>query len=216
VIRRRFAIVFMSALALAVSGCGLVKGMVYFLSPPRIQRAEYKLTEGRLAILVESRDPRQTNPVFTRALHRQIVEIMRDKKAPTTVIPYMEMLNLRRGNPEFNSWSIQRIGRELNADEILYLVLDELRLREPPDSPVIEPSVTLRLKVISAQQPPPHHRLWPEEADGRSIPARRQTQEAVGGQAVDVAATKLAFDTAHLVMLPFFDVDLESPVPTAR
>ena len=208
------------ALLLAVvgtsAGCKQLASIAYYAGPRRIQPAEFKLGEGRLAVVIETVYPEQDNPVFNQALFDKLVEIFRENKVKGEVVPLRELLELRQRHADFSRWSLQRIGRELKAEQVLYLRLEELRLRETPDHPLVSPKVSVRIKVVGVQAPSVHARLWPEETEGRTIICERQPQEASDPQVIDSEALKLARDTAYLVAQPFHDVDLEEPTPKER
>lgn len=209
----RFALVLPLAGLLLLGGCMQLGQIGYFFSPRQIRKAEIKLTKQRLAIVVDPARSDDDNPVFNRALHDKLVEIFRANKINTQVVPRPEVAGLRRAHADFSRWSIQRIGRALTAEQVLYLRIDKLQLREAPGHPVIAPAVTLRAKVIATDAPRQHARLWPEEAEGRLITCARDPQEATDAELIDAEAVKLGRDAAHLVSRFFMRVDLEEPPP---
>jgi hypothetical protein len=205
------------AAAALLAGCNLVGPIAYYLRPPQIQKPEFKLSEsGRVAVLIESGRGVQESPVFAESLYNQIVEISRVKKSATEFVPLGDVYALRRSRPDFASLSVQRIGRELNAEQVLYIRIDELRTRESPDLPVVEPSVSVRCSVVGVHALPDMARLWPSEGEGRRETATRQAQMAAGPPDVDLALSKLAKDLAWRITVPFFQTDLETPLPVAR
>lgn len=200
------------AAPLALGACRAITAGAYLFGPQRIQPAEYRLSEkGRVALLIEAARPHQDDPVFTAALHDQFARILREKRSRVALVPQADVHALRRAHPDFRSWSLQRVGRELDAAEVVYLRLDELSLRERPDEPVLAPFVRLRAKVIGADRAEDEARLWPAEAEGRTLTVTRPPQASGAVDENDLALTKLARDAAHRVSEWFFDTDLESP-----
>jgi hypothetical protein len=195
------------------TGCNILGPAAYYLGPRRIQKAEFKLTEGRLAVVIEAVQPEQDSPVFNQALFDKLAEIFHKQKIKSELVPQGEVLALRRAHADFAKWSLQRIGRELRAEQVLYLRIENLQLRETPEHPLVTPEISLRSKVVGVHAPAPHARLWPEEAEGRAIACKRPSKEATDTELIDSEAWKLAHDTAHLVSYPFFDVDLEERTP---
>jgi hypothetical protein len=196
-------------------GCNILGPAAYYLGPRRIQKAEFMLTEGRLAVVIEAAHPEQDNPVFNQALFDKLAEILRERKVPSELVPYRDLLELRQaGRRDFGKWSLQRIGRELRATQVLYLRIEKLQLRQTPDHPLVTPEVSLRYKVIGVREPSAHARLWPKEAEGRQVSRTRPAQEATDARLIDGEARKLAHDTAYLIAEPFTDVDLEERPPT--
>jgi hypothetical protein len=212
--RRAAAVVSAGLLGTALVGCNLLGPIAYYLGPPRVQKAEFALTDrGRVAVVVDYVRREQENPVFTQALVEKLIEIFREKKSSTRLVPPEELLELRRTHRDFSGWSLQRIGRELNAEQVLWLRVENLTLRLAPDDPVLYPRVVLRVAVIGSDRPPERPRLWPEEPEGREVSCSRPPQEAGDFHTQDLAAISLARDTAHLLATLFFDTDLEQPLP---
>ncbi len=198
-----------------LSGCNIVAAIAYFFGPPQVQPAELKLTDGRLAVLVETAHPEQDHPVFTQALCEKLAEIFRDHYIKAQLVPQEEIFRLRQQNPDFGKWSVQKVGRRLNAKQVLYVRIEELQLRVAPDSPVLQAGVRMRLRLIDPQVSPDKAQVWPgpQERDGREVSRARQHREAPDAIAVDEEAAKLGKDAAYLVAAPFYDVDLEKKTP---
>ncbi len=202
-------------LALILPGCNILRPLAYFFSPPHIQKAEYKLTQGPLLVLIDSAHPEQDNPVFDRALHEQLVEVFRERKVNAQVVPLESVLRLRQQNPDFARWSVPRVGHSLGAEQVLSIRVERLQLLETPGSPVISPETVCRVRVFSADELSDKTRLWPPaaERDGREITCHRPPQEAADAATIDTEAAKLGKDAAQLVATPFYDVDLEEKTP---
>jgi hypothetical protein len=199
--------------ALLASGCNYIEGLAYLFGPPREQKAELKLPPGRLAVLVETVQPEEYNPVFVTALYDKLVAIFREEKLKPTFVPLDDVLELRRKNPDFPKWSLQKVGRELEADFVLAISIDRLQVREKPDMPVLDPAVRLHMKLISPDRPAAEARLWPsptQDREGREVVVRRPTKDASHPGEVDAEMAKLARDLAFQVAAPFYDVDLET------
>jgi hypothetical protein len=202
------------ALPLGLCGCNMFKALVYYLSPPQTKDAEFTFPKDAvIALMIDPARAEMESPVFNRALHERLVEIFREKKSDAQLIAPRDVLALRRKNPEFEHWSVRRIGQELEATHVLYARLDQLSVREPRDSPVLEPRVALRLKVIGVSLPDNDARVWPTEKEGRLITASRQASEAVDPGRDDAELVRLGREAAYLVAQPFFEVNLEEKTP---
>ncbi|MEW6250060.1 MAG: hypothetical protein AB1716_05390 [Planctomycetota bacterium] len=193
-------------------GCNIVRGLGVLFAPPQVQKAEYKLTPGRLAVLVETRRPEDYNPVFVDALQTRLQEIFTEEEIKTQIVPQEEILRLRQQNPDFARWSLQKIGRSLNAPYVLSLSIEQLQLRASPEVPVLEPQVRMKAKLIGSNAPAERARLWPTSAEreGRAMFVKRPAVEASSPIVFDEQAAKLGRDTAWEVAGPFHDVDLET------
>ena len=104
----RVAAFLLLAALLPAGGCNFAP-LALLLGPRQIQKAEVKLTNGRLLILAETARPDQENPVFLGALHDKLVEILRTNKVPSQIVPPAELARLRQENPDFGRWSVARI-----------------------------------------------------------------------------------------------------------
>jgi len=216
----RFAVRVAGVLALgtllALVGCRAMAGLGILFSPRQIQKAEFELTPGRLALVIDHAHAGQADPVFDLNLHNRLVELFRDNNVPARVVPYDEVVRLRQANRDFSSWSIQRAGRRLNAEQVLYVRIEDLRLRPSSDDPVITPEVGLNVKVIGVREPTVHARLWPDkdaETEGRWLTHRRQPKEVENRDVIDAEAAKLARETAYYVARHFHKYDLEVKPP---
>lgn len=196
-------------------GCNIVGATVLMMHPPVMQDAEVELTEGRLAIFIEYAQPRQENAVFTQTFYDRLVEILREQEVAAQVVPLQEVLRLRQKHPDFRQWSLQRVGRKLDADQILYVRVERLSLRSAPGQPLLEPVAELRMKLIDPRAIATPARLWPprNEPEGRAIHRARQTREAADSVLLDAETVKLAKDAAWLAAKPFYKWDTEKKDP---
>lgn len=204
-------------LALA-PGCSLLGPIAYYFRPPQIQKAAHPLPRNaRLAVLFDAASPQYEAPVFEQALFTKLQEYFRRYESDAELIPLAEVLALRRAHSDdFPTWSVQRVGRELNADYVLWLRIEELSARESAGHPLLTPRVVLYSKLIAVAHPPADARVWPDAEEGERIECTRQAAEYTSPQAADLELAKLGKDTAWFVMMPFFDVDLEQPRPVER
>jgi hypothetical protein len=205
----------LAALLIPLTACNIVSLISYYFSPPQIQPAEFKLTDGRLAVLIEVAHAEQDNPIFAQALCERLAEVFRDHGVRSQLVPQEEIYRLRQQNRDFLKWSVQKVGRCLNAKQVLYARVEELRLRESPDVPVLQPLVQMRLRVVDPAAPADKAQLWPgpQERQGRAVSRARPERLAEDAIAIDEEAAKLGKDAAYLVAGPFYDVDLEKKTP---
>ncbi len=210
----RLAPVLWWAALLPAGGCNLAP-LALLLGPRQIQKAEVRLAGGRVLILIENARPDQENPVFQSALHETLTDILRTNKVPSQIVPLAAVARLRQENPDFDRWSVARVGREVGAEEVLYIRIENLVLRPTPDHPLIEPQVRLRMKLIAVHGDEREARRWPpkEEREGRLVEARRPPREAVDATVIDAEAAALGRELAYQVAMPFHDVDLEAKPP---
>lgn len=209
--RRVCVTISLASVCIAVTGCQAFGFLTYMFGPPRVQKAEFRLGKGPLAIFIESAAGDGSMPIFERELHVKLDEIFRAERISNNVVPLDRAQSLPQRHPDFRSWSLQKIGRTLGADQLLYVRIQELRVRESPEHPLLSPMARLELKVIDVNAPPSRARVWPESGARELPPITRQTEEASSRERTDMAIVKLARDAAREIASRFYDVDLEQP-----
>lgn len=198
-------------------GCNPLAPLAYYLRPPQIQKPEFEFpADSRVLLLVETARPEQANPVFEHALQEQCSTLLKEGGCKATLLPRSALAELRMANADFSSWSLQRIGRELGADYVLYFRLEQLQVREAPDHPVLSPVAVGRCRVVGVRQPAADARVWPDSAEGHEVRCTRQTSQADEPDAVDSESAQLGHDTAYWLTMPFTTVDLERSPPVQR
>lgn len=200
-------------LALGVAGCNIVGAAVLMLHPPIMQEPEIELTKNRLVVLIEYARPSDAHPIFTQTFRDRLTEVFHDKKVNDKIVPVEEIQDLKNDHTDFAKWSLQRIARELDAEQLLYVRVERLSMSTTDGYPLLQPGVELRLKVVGRDAPVDHPRLWPEEREGRLIQRARPTREAADTLVVDSEAEKLAKDAAWLAAKPFYKFDTEEKDP---
>ena len=209
------ALALTGALPLALTGCNVMGAILYYLSPRHIQKPEFEFPPGAsVALLIEPARPEAENPVFIRALHENTERMLRDGGCEAKLAPVEETNRVRKSAAR--DWSLQRIGRDLGADYVIYVRIVRLQIRELSDHPMISPYVELDMKLIGVDRPAAFPRIWPDGREGHAVTCKRQTSEASDPDAEDAETARLGHDTAYYVSMPFIEVDLEERPPVAR
>ncbi|MCK4341151.1 MAG: hypothetical protein KAY37_05435, partial [Phycisphaerae bacterium] len=142
-------------------GCNIIGAIAYMTAPPQMKDAEIELTTGRLVLFIEYANSSEENPVFTRAFRERLIEIFREQEVNDQIVPPEEILRLRQVKADFSRWSLQKIGRELDAEQVLYVRIERLRMQASADALLLTPEVRLQMKVIAPRASPREARLWP-------------------------------------------------------
>ncbi|MGD8454391.1 MAG: hypothetical protein PVJ57_21465 [Phycisphaerae bacterium] len=212
----RLLLLLLMAAAAPLAGCKMVAALGVLFAPRQWQDPEFKFTEGQLAILIDYARPAQMNPVFDLNLHKQLSDLLRTNKVPSRIVPYDDVTALRQKNSDFSSWSIQRTGSALKADQVLCIRILDLQALPNANQAVLAPEATLTLKVIGVNEPTVHARLWPDrdaEPDGRQVTHHRQPFEPETAELIDRETAKLARETAYYVARHFYRYDAEENPP---
>jgi hypothetical protein len=204
VARRRVLLIAIASLAVSACGCNLIGAAAYYFGPHRTQKPEFEFPKNStVAVVFDAARSQYFDPVFIHGFHGRLNDIFRQKKSTSRLVPVEDVMALRT-QTGYRDWSVQRIGRELQADYVLFIVIDEMRVKISPDAPVIEPLARLRFKVIKVGEPPDKARVWPPERDGRPVLVTRPPEDAFHSEVADNAMAKLGRQSAWLVSTPFF------------
>lgn len=212
------AVAFLAIAGPLLPGCVAFRFIAYMFSPRQVQKAEFTFpTDSRVLLMLESERPEEENPVFNRAMFDKLVELFREKKSTAHLVSPLEVLTLRRNNEDFASWTIQRVGRELKCDYVIYLKVQKLQVQTTPDVQVLEPRFDAKMKVICVDHPATEARVFPpsqsDDKEGRDIHVTRQADVTSDNRGIDSAVIKLGKDCAHYVIAPFFELDQEESTP---
>ncbi|MGE3181301.1 MAG: hypothetical protein AB7N71_06700, partial [Phycisphaerae bacterium] len=201
--RNRHRILFCAqwlALSALLSGCAALGSLLYFVAPRQWVEAEYEFSGGKLLALIESAQPGTENPVFTRGLITALEKGLKNNEVEIEVMPFEKVQSLRQRNRDFSSWSLQRVGREANANYVLYISLRQLVLLPTPDSPLVTPGVYLTSRLIEVDVPDEDAVAWPtgnKEREGRELEHSRQPREVLSNDTIDREARNLGLDVGY-------------------
>jgi hypothetical protein len=211
VIVRRAPAMLTVAAVLSCLGCQQIGSLLHLLRPAEIQKAEFVLDkQGPVAVLVDAPPARDESLLLARTLTDRLIDLFREHRSKTEFVPYERVLAIRRERPEFASWSVQRVGRELGVKQVVHVQVDSLVVRSAPTEPVITPQFTARVKVIGVDQAADQARQWPSEAEGRAVVCERPPREA-DRAAGDAAVVELGRLAARRIAEFFLDTDKEQP-----
>ena len=166
-------------LGLIVSGCGPIIGQFTGRGSDTVKvEAEYKLSAGNLLILidtpVEGPATKGARPALTRELRREI----ESHGLSGTVIVDSELSTFRASREDFYRLGLSQIGRELSAQQVLYVKIIEFQLGTLVDNPAGQGVIRARVKVIDVEQ---GRRVWPERQPlGEEVLVRTPFREPVG------------------------------------
>jgi len=207
------ALIASAVLASLLAGCRTIGAIAYYVTPHPKTPAEHTFPEGsRVAILIEARQESEANPIFDKSLHETLVNTLKDQEVKAEFVPFREMVALRQ-KPGYAGWSVQRIGREVGADQVLFIRLDRLSTREAPDFPVVEVKAVADVKVIGTSDPEAQARLWPGNPGGRQVKLERPAKEASQPRVADEELTKSARVLAREIARFFYEHDPQDKLP---
>ena len=81
-----------------LAGCNWITAASVLMRPRQIDKAQFKLTDQRLAVFIDYAKPEQESPVFDRAVYDQLTAVFREQKkfVHSQLVPFDEVLDARR------------------------------------------------------------------------------------------------------------------------
>jgi hypothetical protein len=148
---------------LALPGCGAA-GFFATLFPPPKEPAEYEFPKReKVLVLADNVDQYCEHPYVVGYLERDLRDQLRANDAVTTLINETTLQNLRRSSRNLQDLSIEEIARMTGADKVLYVRVDEFRMR---DGSLWSGRFRSRIKVVDVTE----GRVWPrEDPDGKPL-----------------------------------------------
>jgi len=150
-----------SGLGLSLSGCviGPIIGQFTGRRSKTVKvDAKYKLPPGNLLILVDSPTEEAARNGVRTVLSRGIAREIRFHGVKVSVIPDSELSSFRSNREDFEKLDVARIGRELSAQQVLYVQVTKFQLGTLLDKPEGRGLMTGRVKVFDIKQ---NRRVWP-------------------------------------------------------
>ena len=137
-------------MALCFSGCGSEGYLSHLINGPDKVPAVYTLEEQPTLILVD--DPadlfNDPNIALTVAINIEF-NLNQNKVLVGKTIPAREIANLQaKAGDRFKTMPVDQIGRELGAEQVLYVLIDDITMEQVPG--VYRPKATVQVKVIDA------------------------------------------------------------------
>jgi len=185
------------------SGCEAIGVLV---TPTRHERkipAEYNLIKQRnRKILVLVNQPAYLNAqenlryYITNAVRENLVTKTRIDRE--NIVSYERLSEFRSSRSDFSLLSPAAIGRALEADMVLLIVVEDYELYEMAESGYHKGGLATRLVLLDT---PAEKKLWPQAESSKSV--RVGFEFEGGGQ--KVAVTRLAVAAGHCIVRYFYD-----------
>lgn len=168
--------------------------------------AKFKLTDGKLAVIVDDPQGFIVAPVTFREFHDKFAEALRANGIGSKIIPFEEWQQLRQRDPDYNTDKMTRrlIGEKLGADQVLFLNVTDFRLKKEPAAPIYEGRFAVRVAVYSTERKR-DVRLWPQQSDGEDVVVTTKPGPSDGDTSASDIARELADAMADEVSKLFYD-----------
>jgi len=133
---------------------------------------------------------------LTKALRQNIM--IKTKLTPENLISYDKLVEFRSSEPNFSSMSPVEIGKAMDANMVLLVLIENYNLNEMAQSGYLMGDLDSRAILYDTQT---GERLWPKEEASKSIRVGFECE--TGG--FDKAISRLAIDSAFCTTRYFYD-----------
>ena len=154
------------ALILAIgSGCQAPAYVLDAVLPqadiPAVHRPEDRVT----TVFVEDRDNALPQPPLRTAIAASVAHYLQRERVVTEFTNPGDLERLRLNEENFRNWSIARIGRELEAEQVLYVTVERFHVADPEQTR--GPNAHVRAKLIDVES---GERIFPErDSQGHQV-----------------------------------------------
>jgi hypothetical protein len=157
--------------AVLLSGCGPQFGAALYwmgVGQGKKIKAQFKLTEGPLAVFVDDPSGLVSVPEATALLITELDRNFRSRKVNSKVVRPERLAREVYSRPESQNWSIRQVGEKLGAEQVLHIRVRRFRLHDEPGDPLYKGQWQVTIKVISAERQA-DVRLWPKSIEGYDV-----------------------------------------------
>ncbi|MBI1373067.1 MAG: hypothetical protein GC159_10080 [Phycisphaera sp.] len=127
---------------------------------PQEESAVYKPQDVKTVIFVD--DPRRKLPnvQMNGVLANHIGHELKRKEIIADIVPPNVVDNLRMNAKDFNTWAIDKVGRQVDAKQVIYILVEEFDLGEDTKDVTYRPQMSVRVKVVDVDS---GRRMFPEK-----------------------------------------------------
>lgn len=160
-------------LGLTMGGCGIIGAPYALFIAPLLPKptvaAEHDMSDKVVLVWVEDISGGQRENVrLRRELTQQIGAELLEHKAAREVIDYNRIASFRNRYPDFTKLLPEQLGSRFEADEVLYILIKEFRLRHEAGQGFYRGDLFGQCKVVEVAT---GKRLWPEGMTSQVVSA---------------------------------------------
>ncbi len=196
------------------SGCGpQIGALLYTVAPEQKNKADFKLTPSRLAILID--DPYGSLPRadLRAAIHARMAAEMAEHKVPAAVVPMADVARLEQENRDFDNLSIRAVGEQVHADQVLHISILSFTLGDDAKNGVYLGKAKAQVKICSTERKA-SVRVWPSTGDGYIVEIQQPNEQADdwgnSGKPAEAYAQAVAERLAKRIAMLFYEHSAEA------
>ena len=185
-----------------LGGCNVAGYVTQGLIPPSDIPALYTPADRLTLVLVD--DPAQKMPTIAQAdqVAGRVGHILVAQKVIGRFVPTTAVTELRDSEADFSRWAIDRVGRRVGAEQVIYILLQDLQLTE--SGHIYRPVASVRVKVLDVAS---GSRMFPaDNKHGHALTTVQEYEdlEARGRGTEAVVARRLAEQLAEDIAKIFY------------
>ncbi len=189
-----------------LTGCRAISTILAPDLRPLIE-AKYKFAKGKkIAVLIDDYLAPLNNPGMKTDLAKKIGDGLIEAGAIRAgdLVSTETIVQIPKDTPQGKKLSIQNIGKQVQADQVLYINIVEFNLQSDPENPLIQPKARAYVKVVNVGD---GDRLWPVDVTGEPIEAKSRMENELLSDKPDTSkwADRLSILVASEVIGLFFD-----------
>ncbi len=178
--------------------------------PKQDSKAEFKLPQGPLMVLVDDDQDLMQAPLARQALVDALAKQLREHQIADRITTSDELSKLRQSEPKFDQRGAREVGRLAGADTVLWLSIKQFTMENDLDIAVSPATFAASLKVINAKAERREDvRLWPLDREGRLIVVTISPQDIRACKSKPQVHEKMASTMADKVAKLFYDYQIE-------
>lgn len=193
----------MIALMTGASGCQMADFVADVVTGGGTLPAAYVLPEKPTVIFIDDPKKKLTTHDLAGRLATSIGLALTDHNVVPQVISPELVMQTRDANPDFAKWAIAKIGREVGAKQVIYVLVTRYSLTE--DGQIYRPIAEARVKVVDVDT---GLRLFPKAPEaGYGVLTELAYGDLTGGGSTThtIIGRNLADQLAHDVSILFYE-----------
>jgi hypothetical protein len=201
---RHLLILALPCLTITLGGCNVTNALYAIFIDPLIPAptvdAEYSLEDTTVLIWIDDTAIGPKHHSLRRELTASIHSDLEEHEAVGVVVAYEKIAQFRMAHPEYIDMSIQELGKRLQAEQVLYLFVNQFHFHHEAGQEYYQPGLSGSCKIVDVST---GERVWPKDQSYRSFTVNQPMIEGKGAEFEDNLMQKLGVRVAEEIA-PYF------------
>jgi hypothetical protein len=170
------------------------------LIPPPTVEAEHSMADKTILIWIDDTVVGPKHHSLRRELTMQMRKHLEEHQAVGGTVEYSKITKFRMSHPEFIDMSIQELGKRLQAQQVMYLFINQFQFYHEAGEGYYQPSLSGSCKIVDVSL---GERVWPKDQSYQSFAVNQPMIEGKGTEFQDGLIQKLGAAVAQEIA-PYF------------